>query len=140
MGRILAIDYGKKRVGLAVTDPLGIVATGLDTVASHLLFNYLKTYIENNQVDKFVVGYPKQMNNEESESMKYISPFVTALKRKYPEIPVVMYDERFTSVLAHKALIEGGAKKKTRQNKELIDKMSAVIILNSYLDSLKFNF
>lgn len=134
MGRILAIDYGKKRVGIAVSDSCGIIASGLGTVASHEIFLFLQTYLQKEKVDLFVVGHPKQMNNSDSESMVYIKPFLTALKRKFPEIPIVMYDERFTSVLAHKALIEGGAKKKTRQDKALIDTMSATIILTSYME------
>lgn len=141
MGRLLAIDYGKKRVGLAVSDPCGIIATGLQTVLSHEIFKFLQDYMVHEKVDLFVVGHPKQMDNTDSESMAYIKPFLTALKRKFPEIPIVMYDERFTSVLAHKALIEGGAKKKTRQDKALIDTMSATIILTSYMEqqrNLKF--
>ncbi len=134
MGRIVAIDYGKKRVGLAVSDPCGIIATGLQTVLSHEIFKFLQDYIAHEKVDLFVVGHPKQMDNRDSESMVYIRPFLAALKRKFPEIPIVMYDERFTSVLAHKALIEGGAKKKTRQDKALIDTMSATIILTSYME------
>lgn len=134
MGRILAIDYGKKRVGLAVSDPCGIIATGLQTVLSHEIFKFLQEYSIREKIDLFVVGHPKQMNNSDSESMTYIKPFLTALKRKYPQIPIVMYDERFTSILAHKALIEGGAKKKTRQDKGLIDTMSATIILTSYME------
>ena len=137
MGRILAIDYGKKRVGIAVSDPCNIIATGLTTVLSHEIFHFLQDYLSREQVDLLVVGYPKQMNNQDSESMKYIRPFLTALKRKFPGIPVVMYDERFTSVIAHKALIEGGARKKTRQDKALIDTMSATIILTSYLEQQK---
>lgn len=134
MGRILAIDYGKKRVGIAVSDPCGIIATGLQTVLSHEIFNFLQEYTAHEKVDLFVVGHPKQMDNTDSESMTYIKPFMVGLKRKFPDIPVVMYDERFTSVLAHKALIEGGAKKKTRQDKALIDTMSATIILTSYME------
>lgn len=134
MGRLLAIDYGKKRVGIAVTDPCRIIATGLQTVLSHELLVFLQQYTAKEKVDLFVVGYPKQMDNTESESMTYIRPFLTGLKRKFPDIPVVMYDERFTSVLAHKALLEGGAKKKTRQDKALIDTISATIILTSYLE------
>ena len=106
MGRILAIDYGRKRVGLAVTDPCGIIATGLQTVPAHEVLVFLQQYITKEKVDLFVVGHPKQMDNSDSESMQYIKPFLKALKRKFPEIPVEMYDERFTSVLAHKALLE----------------------------------
>lgn len=138
MGRILAIDYGKKRIGIAVTDPQRIIANGLKTVGPHEIFQFLQNYLTTEKVDLFVVGYPKQMNNEDSESMNYIRPFLTALKRKFPEIPVEMYDERFTSVLAHRALLEGGAKKKTRQDKALIDTMSATIILTSYLSSRQY--
>lgn len=134
MGRILAIDYGRKRVGLAVTDPCGIIATGLQTVPAHEVLVFLQQYITKEKVDLFVVGHPKQMDNSDSESMQYIKPFLKTLKRKFPEIPVEMYDERFTSVLAHKALLEGGAKKKTRQDKALIDTMSATIILTSYME------
>ena len=134
VGRILAIDYGKKRVGIAVSDPCRIIANGLQTVLSNEVLQFLKDYTSREQVDLFVVGYPKQMDNTDSESMNYIRPFLTALKRRFPDIPVVMYDERFTSVLAHKALIEGGAKKKTRQDKALIDTMSATIILTSYME------
>ena len=134
MGRILAIDYGKKRVGLAVSDSCKIIATGLKTGLSQELFKFLQEYISHEKVELFVVGYPKQMNNKDSENMTYIKPFLTALKRKYPEIPIVMYDERFTSAIAHQALIEGGAKKKIRQDKALIDTMSATIILTSYME------
>lgn len=134
MGRILAIDYGKKRVGLAVSDPCKIIATGLKTVLSQELFPYLQEYTSREKVELFVVGHPKQMDNKDSESMIYIKPFLTALKRKFPNIPVVLYDERFTSVMAHQALLEGGAKKKTRQDKALIDTMSATIILTSYME------
>jgi len=135
MGRILAIDYGRKRVGIAVTDPLQISANGLDTVQSHEVLSYLEKYISVEDVETFVIGLPKQMNGQDSESMQYIRPFVTALQRKFPLIPVVYVDERFTSVLAHKAMLEGGLKKKDRQNKELVDKISATIILQSYLES-----
>lgn len=134
MGRILAIDYGKKRIGIAVSDPCKIIATGLQTVLSHEIFNFLQAYLSREKVELFVVGHPKQMDNTDSESMTYIKPFLTALKRKFPDIPIVMYDERFTSVLAHRALLEGGAKKKTRQDKALIDTMSATIILTSYME------
>ncbi|MDR1161894.1 MAG: Holliday junction resolvase RuvX [Tannerellaceae bacterium] len=135
MGRIVAIDYGRKRSGLAVTDTLQLIANGLTTVPSGELMSYLSNYISREPVDLFVVGLPKQMNNEASENMKYVEAFVTCLKRTIPDIPVQYYDERFTSVLAQRALIEGGAKKKTRRQKALIDEISAVIILQSYLES-----
>jgi len=138
LGRILAIDYGTKRIGLAVTDPACIIATGLDTVYVQDIFKYLKDYTDKEEVILFVVGHPKTMKNEDSESYKYIKVFVKTLKKKFPEVPIEMYDERFTSVLAHKALLEGGAKKKTRQNKALIDTMSATIILTSYLENKRF--
>ena len=137
MGRVVAIDYGKKRVGIAVTDPCRIIASGLATVHSHEVLHFLQDYATREKVDLFVVGHPKQMNNTDSESMAYIKPFIVALQRKFPDIPVVMYDERFTSVLAHKALVEGGAKKKQRQNKAIIDTISATIILQSYMESLR---
>lgn len=135
MGRILAIDYGQKRVGLAVTDPLRITANGLDTVATNEVLDYLKKYLERESVDKIIIGHPKQMNGEESESMKYIRPFVGRLKQAFPEMEIVFIDERFTSVLAHRAMLDGGLKKKDRQNKALVDKISAVIILQTYMES-----
>jgi putative Holliday junction resolvase len=135
MGRILAIDYGQKRVGLAVTDPMQITANGLDTVLSHEIFDYLQHYIAREPVEKFVIGLPKQMNGQDSASMQYIKPFVTGLQRKFPDIELVYVDERFTSVLAHKTMFDAGLKKKDRQNKELVDKISATIILQSYLES-----
>jgi putative holliday junction resolvase len=136
MGRILAIDYGKKRVGLAVTDPMRITANGLDTVSSNDALIFVEQYVKSKQVDVIVVGLPTQMNGEESESMQYIRPFVVALKRKLPEIELVYFDERFTSVLAHKTMLDAGLKKKDRQNKELVDKISATIILQGYLESI----
>lgn len=138
MSRAIGIDYGKKRVGVAVTDSLGIVATPLGTVASNEIYKFLAEYFKSEDVSTIVVGHPKQMDNSDSQSMEYIVPFVKALRKKFPEKLIEMYDERFTSVLAHKAMIEGGAKKHTRQNKALIDSMSATIILNSWLESKKF--
>ena len=135
MGRIVAIDYGKKRVGIAVTDPCKIIANSLTTVKSHEVLQFLQDYCSKEKVYLFVVGHPKQLNNPDYESMTYINPFLVALKRKLPDIPIVMYDERFTSVLAHKALLEGGAKKKQRQDKAVIDAISATIILQSYMES-----
>lgn len=117
MGRILSIDYGKKRVGLAVTDPLQIIANGLTTVSSNDVYRFLEDYTRKEQVDKFVVGLPKTMKNEESESMKYIKPFVAGLKKRFPTIPIEMYDERFTSVIAHRAMLEGGLKRKRGRTK-----------------------
>lgn len=136
MGRILAIDYGKKRTGLAVTDPMRIVAGPLTTVPTHTLMDFLKAYFEKEQVDLVVIGHPKQMNNEDSESMQYIKPFMTHFGRTFPAIPMVQFDERFTSVLAHKAMIDGGMKKKQRQDKAVVDKIAACIILEDYMAGL----
>lgn len=138
MGRIIAIDYGRKRTGLAATDTLQIIANGLTTVPSGELVNYLTVYVSREPVELFVVGLPKQMNNEPSENMKYVEAFVTHLKRTIPNIPVVYYDERFTSVMAHQAMLDGGLKKKKRQDKGLVDEVSAVIILQAYLESKKY--
>ena len=140
MGRILAIDYGRKRSGLAVTDTLQLIATGLTTVPSGELVKYLSDYVSKEPVDLFVVGLPKQMNNELSENMIHIEAFVKHLKRIIPTIPVVFSDERFTSVLAHRAMLEGGLKKKKTQDKGLVDEISAVIILQDYLESNKYQF
>ena len=140
MGRILAIDYGKKRTGIAVTDILQIIANGLTTVATSDLMDFLLKYIEKEPVERIIVGHPKQMNNEDSENMKRIVPFVNQLKKKLPQIPVEMIDERFTSVLAHQAMLDGGLKKKARQDKALVDEISATIILQSYLESKKYQF
>lgn len=140
MGRILAIDYGRKRTGVAVTDTLQMIANGLETVPSGELVKYITDYISREPVDLIVVGQPKQMNNEPSENMKYVEAFVTHLKRTIPNIPVEYYDERFTSVLAHKAMLDGGLKKKKRQDKGLVDEISAVIILQSYLENKKYQF
>lgn len=138
MGRIIAIDYGRKRTGLAVTDPLQMIANGLTTVPSGNAVKYLSEYVAREKVDLFVVGLPKQMNNEPSENMPYVQAFVTHLKRTLPDIPVQYYDERFTSVLAHQAMLDGGLKKKKRQDKGLVDEISAVIILQAYLESKKY--
>ena len=137
MGRIIAIDYGRKRVGIAVSDPLKIIAGGLATVETNKTIPFLEQYVKSENVECIVIGKPKQMNNQESESMRWIRPFYTELKKKFPEIQIEYYDERFTSVLAHKAMLEGGLKKKDRQNKALVDEISAVIILQSYLEYKK---
>lgn len=138
MGRILAIDYGKKRTGIAVTDLLQIIANGLTTVSTSELMKFLEDYISKEPVDRIIVGHPKQMDNQDSENMKRIIPFVNQLKKKMPTIPIEYVDERFTSVLAHKAMLDGGLKKKSRQNKALVDEISATIILQSYLESNKY--
>lgn len=137
MGRIIAIDYGKKRSGIAVTDTLQIVANGLTTVPTHTLLNFIKDYVSTESVDRIVVGLPKQMNNQPSENMKRIQPFVNRMRKELPEIPIEMYDERFTSVLAHRAMIDGGMKKMARRDKAIVDEISATIILNDYLESLQ---
>lgn len=135
LGRILAIDYGKKRVGIAVTDPLKIIANALTTVPTSDVFTFLAEYFAKEQVEKIVIGLPKQMNNQPSESMPLIQQFVARFKRAYPEIPVQMVDERFTSKLAVQSMVMGGVKKKDRQNKAMVDTVSATIILQSYLES-----
>ena len=138
MSRILAIDYGKKRTGIAVTDPMQIIANGLTTVPTHTLMDFLMNYVQKEQVERIIIGHPKQMNNEASENMKNIVPFMNQLKKKMPQMPVELVDERFTSVLAHQAMLTGGLKKKDRQNKALVDEISATIILQSYMESRKF--
>lgn len=137
MGRILAVDYGKKRVGLAVTDPARIIAGGLTTVDTPNVLDYICNYVAANDVECIVVGLPKQVNGKPSESMNYINPFVGNLKKRLPDMQVVFYDERFTSVLAHKTMIDAGLKKKDRADKALVDKISATIILQDYLNSVQ---
>ena len=135
MSRILAIDYGRKRTGIAVSDPLQIIASGLTTVPTHQLMDFLLNYIKQEQVECIIIGHPKQLNNEDSENMKNIVPFINRLKKIMPDMPVQLVDERFTSVLAHQTMLAGGLKKKDRQNKALVDEISATIILQSYLES-----
>ena len=135
MGRILAIDYGRKRTGLAVTDVLRITANPLLTIETNQLIAWLTDYFAHEPVDEVVIGHPTQMNGQESESMNYIRPFIGVFKKTFPTIPVTMYDERFTSVLAHRAMIDGGMKKKNRQDKAVVDKIAACIILEDYLES-----
>ncbi|TAJ12532.1 Holliday junction resolvase RuvX [Marinilabiliaceae bacterium JC017] len=134
MGRILAIDYGKKKCGLAVTDPMQIIANGLETVKASELFSYVELYMKKEEVEEIVIGLPKQTTGEESESMKYIRPFVNRLKKNFPELPVVWVDERFTSKIAFQTMLDAGLKKMARRNKALVDKISATIILQSYLE------
>jgi putative Holliday junction resolvase len=134
MARILAIDFGQKRVGLAITDELQIIATALTTVPAAEVLPFLKEYTSKNTVECFVVGEPKQMNNTASESAKYIEPFILRLKKEFPSIPVERIDERFTSVMATQAIRDSGAKKKVRMDKSLVDTVSAVIILQSFLE------
>jgi putative holliday junction resolvase len=134
MGRILAVDYGKKRVGLAVSDPQQIIANKLATVATHTLWDFLKSYFQNEQVDEVVVGYPRQLNNKPSEAVVYINPFLKKFKEKYPEVVIEIIDERFTSQMAMQTMIDGGVKKMGRRNKALVDAISATIILQSYME------
>lgn len=134
MARILAIDYGRKRVGLAVTDPGQIIATRLTTVPTHTLWDFLKNYFQKETVETVVVGYPKQMNNEASEAVRYINPFLKKFQKVYPDLKLEISDERFTSKMAFQTMIDGGLKKKKRKDKEMVDGISATIILQSYLE------
>lgn len=135
MARLLSIDYGKKRTGIAVSDPLQIIANGLTTVETTGLFDFLANYLQKEEVSCIVVGLPRQMNNELSENMKRIEPFVNRLRKLYPDIPVEYFDERFSSRMAMQTMIDGGVKKKDRQNKALVDEISATIILQGYMES-----
>ena len=138
MSRIIAIDYGKKRTGKSVSDTLQMIANGLTTVPTHELLAFILDYVAKEPVERILVGLPKQMNNEASENMKRIEPFVRSLKKKLPDMPVEYVDERFTSVLAHRTMLEAGLKKKDRQNKALVDEISATIILQTYLENKRF--
>ncbi len=131
----MALDYGKKRTGVAVTDPLKIVAASALTVATAELLDFLAGYFTANEVEKVVVGMPRKMNGEPSENYENIEKFLVKFAQKFPSMPVVMHDERFTSVLAHRAMIDGGVKKMQRREKSLADTISATIILQSYLDA-----
>lgn len=135
--RILAIDYGKKRTGLAVTDPLQIIANGLCTVATTDLERYLLDYVAREPVERILVGWPRQLNGQDSENMVRITPFVNRLRKLLPTTPVELIDERFTSVLAHRTMIESGIGRKARQNKALIDEISATIILQGWMEGRK---
>jgi len=137
VGRILGIDYGKKRVGLAVTDPLQIIASPLKTVSTREFDDFVSEYMQSEEVDAFVIGYPVQLNNKPSESVKYINPFIRNLKKRFPEKAVHLVDERFTSQIAFNAMIEGGVKKMERRDKSMVDRISASIILQSWLDRNK---
>lgn len=136
--RILSVDYGRKRTGLAVTDPLQIIAGGLATVSTSELFDYLKTYIANEQVERIIIGEPRQPNGEPSENLPRVQQFVNRWRKAVPEVPIELYDERFTSVLAHQAMMQGGLRKKARQDKALVDEISATILLQDYMESRKF--
>ena len=133
LGRIIAIDYGQKKVGFAVTDELQICANGLETVHVSKAFEFLKDYVSREKVDVIVVGDPRKMDNSQSDSARFIEPFVNRVRKEIPNIPVVRMDERFTSKMAFQTMIDAGLGKKARQNKELVDKISATIILQSYL-------
>ena len=134
MDRIVGIDYGRKRVGVAVSDPLGIFASPLDTVPAAKIIDSLKKYAETESVTRFVVGYPMNMNNTPSEAAADVDVFLKSLAKAFPSVPVTLEDERFTSVLAHRAMIDGGMKAKDRRDKSSVDKISAAIILQSHLD------
>ncbi len=135
MGRIIAIDYGRKRTGIAATDSLKIIANALGTVPTHELMSFLKDYTAREEVEAIVIGEPTQLNGEPSESMRYIAPFIKRLKKEMPAMPIVMYDERFTSTIAHQAMLNGGMKKSDRQDKARVDAIAATIILTDYLES-----
>lgn len=139
MGRLLAIDYGTKRVGLAVTDPLQIIATALETVPAHTILNYLKTYCKTEQVDAFIVGKPLDLKLQKTDSTDAVKKFVVQLKKSFPNHTVHLHDERFTSKMALDAMIRAGSTKKDRRKKENIDKVSATIILQSFIESQSFN-
>ncbi len=134
MNRIIGIDYGRKRTGLAVTDPLGLFASPLETVPSAKIIEYLKKYALTEQISLFVVGYPMNLNNKPSEAAAYVDIFLKSLRKAFPDTPVELVDERFTSVLAHRAMIDGGMKKTDRRDKAAVDKISASIILQTYMD------
>jgi putative holliday junction resolvase len=135
MGRIIGIDYGLKRIGLAVTDPLQMFASPLTTVSPAEFDNFITDFLKKNEIDAFVIGYPVQMNNQPSESVVYINPFIKKLKKTYPDKNIFLADERFTSQMALRTMIDGGVKKKDRQDKSMVDKISASIILQSFLDN-----
>ncbi|MGI6323170.1 MAG: Holliday junction resolvase RuvX [Bacteroidales bacterium] len=137
MSRIIGIDYGKKRVGIAVTDPLKMFASPLNTLHPDEFNNFIRVYMKSETIEAFVIGYPVTLNNKPSDSVKYIDPFLKKLKRDFPEIKIHLVDERFTSSMAHRIMIDGGLKKKERQNKGTVDKISASIILQTFLDKKK---
>ena len=137
MARILSIDYGKKRTGLAVSDPLQLIAGGLATVATYELWDYLQQYVVREQVERIVIGEPRQSNGQPSENLARVQQFVNRWRKAMPQIPIEYYDERFTSVLAHQAMLDAGLRKKARQDKALVDEISATIILEDYLRSKK---
>lgn len=133
LARILALDYGEKRTGIAVTDEMQIIASGLATIDTKKIFSFLTKYLKNESVELFIVGEPKQMDNTESESEQFIRPFIKKLNQTFPKIPIKRIDERFTSKMAFKSMIDSGLSRKKRQNKSLIDEISATLILQTYL-------
>ncbi len=135
MGRIIAIDYGRKRTGLAVSDRMRLIAGALTTLPGDKIIDFLRDYTSKEPVDLFILGEPKQMNNQPSENMQWVAIFKNQLQKAFPEIEIKMVDERFTSVLAHRAMLDGGLKKKDRRNKEIVDQLSATIILQTYLET-----
>ena len=135
--RILSVDYGRKRTGIAVTDPSQIIAGGLATVSTSTLFEYLSEYVANEQVERIIIGEPRQTNGEPSENYQRVIQFVNRWRKAMPQIPIELYDERFTSVLAHQAMLQGGLRKKARQDKALVDEISATILLQDYMLSMK---
>ena len=135
MGRIIGIDYGTKRIGIAVTDPMQVIASPLTTVTNVSFNEFIDDYIKKENVEAFVIGYPKQLNNCPSKTVQHIEPFIKKLKKRFPEKMIMLVDERFTSVMATRSIIDGGVKKADRQNKSITDKVSAALILKSYLDS-----
>jgi len=137
MDRIIGIDFGRKRTGLAVSDPLGIFASALDTLPATNIIDYLQKYAQKETITRFVVGWPLNLNGQPAEAQADVKIFLKQLEKAFPEIPITLEDERFTSVLAHRAMIDGGMKYKDRRNKENVDKISAAIILQSYLDRQK---
>ncbi len=138
MGRVLALDIGRKRTGVAVTDPLRIIANGIDTIPTHTVIEFLSEYFSKESVDTIVIGYPRQMNNQLSEAVTYIQPVINRIKKVFPNMIIELVDERFTSKIAFQTMIDGGVKKKDRQNKALVDTISATIILQSYMEGRNF--
>jgi putative Holliday junction resolvase len=136
--RLMAFDYGTKRIGIAVTDPLQIIATGLDTIHPNAIIEYLKKYMQTEQIERFIVGEPKQMDNTPSQSAQHVKGFVNLLKKQFPDIPISMLDERFTSKMATAAILASGRNKKDRQDKGLVDTVSATILLQSYMQGMAF--
>jgi len=138
LGRFLALDIGRKRTGVAITDPLRIIASPLETIPTHKLLDYLSELFQKENIDMLIVGYPRQMNNTPSEAVTYINPLIKSIKKKFPTLPVELVDERFTSKMAMQAMIDGGMKKKDRQDKSNVDKISAALILQNYMEGLKY--